>query len=167
MTEIEPSDPELTCQARDLALNRLTVREYSAREMIAYLKRKGHSDKVARETVEALSQDKLIDDHRYARAVTRTQAIRDKGPGYILSKLRQKGVKIELSEVRTLYGESADHDELEMARRLVERRYPRACATNIEVRDNREIQRAYAALMRRGFSSEIARKVLLARIDED
>ena len=103
------SEAEYRQDARNLALSRLSVREYAARELLGYLKRKKIPAEIASETVQRLVEEKLLDDRRYARAVTRSQAVRDKGPSYILAKLKQKGVKIELDEVRLESGWSSHH----------------------------------------------------------
>src|SRR5437764_516024 len=87
-------EAELRREARELALIRLSVREYAAKDLQSYLKRKGIPQPIAEETVSGLVEEKLLDDRRYARAVTRSQVVRDKGPGYIHSKLKQKGVRI-------------------------------------------------------------------------
>jgi regulatory protein len=157
VTDTERPTQEIYQQALELALKRLSLREHSARELEQYLKKKQIPAPIAAQTVERLKQEGTLDDRRYARAMTRGQAMRDKGPTYILMKLRQKGVRIELGEVRALFGETADLPELEMARRLVERRYPRAAS------DEKEFRRAFAALLRRGFSSDVARKALFGR----
>lgn len=139
---------------RNLALGRLSVREYSAAEMRAYLKRKGVSDQEARSTVQALVEEGLISDLRYARALTRDQTFKDKGPAYIHAALRRKGVQIDSRQVKEIYAEVSDRDELSAARAVVEKRYPRAFS------DPKERQRAYAALVRRGFSPSVASRCL-------
>lgn len=154
-------EAEVRREARELALRRLSLREHSGRELETYLKRREIPGTIAAETVAQLAEEKLVDDRRYARAMTRSQAVREKGPSYILQKLRQKGVHIELGEVRELFGETSDRSELELARHLVERRYPRAA------QDQKELRRAYAALLRRGFSGEIVRKALFGRTPEE
>jgi SOS response regulatory protein OraA/RecX len=143
--------------ARNLAMRRLSIRDYASLEMLAYLKSRKFPPDISTEVVQQLVDEKLLDDRRYARAVTRTQSIRDKGPGYILGKLKQKGVVIELDEVRTLFAEHSNMSELELARKLLERRYPRALA------EEKDRKRAYGALLRRGFSAEIARECLLEK----
>lgn len=157
----ERPEAEIRRDARELALKRLSLREHSGRELETYLKRKEIPAEIAAETVARLTDENLLDDRRYARAMTRSQAVREKGPGYILQKLRQKGVRIELNEVRELFGENSDRTELDLARHLVERRYPRAA------QDDKELRRAYAALLRRGFSGEVARKALFGRAPDD
>lgn len=144
---------------RMLALARLSVREYAAAEMRSYLVRKGAKPADAELIVEELIGSERLDDRRYARAVTRHQAFRDKGPSYIQQKLRQKGVKISLPEVRGIFKETLPESyesELDMARKVLERRYPRAMPGPEQDRD--EMRRAYQALIRRGFSSEVAKK---------
>ncbi|MCM2324132.1 MAG: recombination regulator RecX [Oligoflexia bacterium] len=139
---------------RALALRRLAAREYAAAELRGYLERKGVEEAEAQEVVNALVREGWVDDRRFARAFARDQVIRGKGPMHILAGLRRKGVRIELSEVRGIFAEVSDRNELETARALVERRYPRAS------RDPKVSRRAFQALLRRGFSAETARKCL-------
>ena len=140
--------------ARSLALRRLGVREYSAHEMRSYLKRKGVESEEAARVVEELVGERMIDDHRYAGVVARAQSNRDQGPGKIMAKLRAKGVRAGLAEARALFNEHSSRDELSLARSILERRYPNARE------DLREQRRAYAALIRRGFSGDVARRAL-------
>lgn len=149
---------------RELALARLSVREYGSGEMRTYLIRKGASEADAEAVVSELMAGRLIDDERYARVIARHQAFRDKGPAYVMSRLREKGVNLPMTTIRAIYQEAMPEgleSELELARRVVERRYPRA------LRDRAEKQRAYQALLRRGFSSEVVRRCLSAGIDEE
>lgn len=139
---------------RQLALNRLSVREYAAAEMRAYLLRKGVDEAQAETIVAELVRDGMISDERYSRVIARHQAHRGKGPHYIAAKLRQKGVRTDARRVRELYREVAPLDELEAARQVVETRYPRA------FEDEKVRSRAYLGLLRRGFSSETAMRSL-------
>jgi len=150
----QEDDPREAPDPRNLALRRLAIREYGSGEMRAYLRRKGVSSQGAAETVEALVKEKLIDDRRYARVIVRDQSFKDKGPTAILAKLRQKGVQIELREVREIFGSAADVSEAEAVKRILDRRYPNA------KKDPKEARRAYMALLRRGFSSAMIRHFL-------
>lgn len=150
----EASESETRRHARALALSRLSVRDHSVRELVGYLTRKRFPESIAVETVETLVKERLLDERRLARSMIRSQATRGKGSECIHAKLRQQGVKIELSDVRSLFGEAAGHDELETARQVVAKRYPRA------LENERELKRAYAALRRRGFASDVARQAL-------
>ncbi len=154
------SEPSHQCDAWGLALRRISIREYGASELKAYLIRKGATPAQAEEVVDQLVADKRIDDHRYARVIARHQAFRDKGPAYVLAKLRQKGLKLSMSEVHALYEESLPNSresELEMAREVLERRYPRALESQSEKK------RAYEGLLRRGFSRDVVSKCLFKR----
>ena len=151
------SDPARFVELSQLAMKRLSVREYGSGEMRSYLIRKGASEEQAERIVAELVDRKMIDDERYARVVARHQAFRDKGPSYVLMKLRQKGVQLPLKKVQEIFEETLPESagsELEMARKVVERRYPRAHE------DRAELRKAYQALLRRGFSRDVVRKCL-------
>lgn len=153
--EVSDSDPApSSTEPRILALRRLGRREYSSAEMISYLERRGIGRETAVSVVTELVEEHLIDDSRFARMLARYQAIRGKGSVYILSKLRQKGIQIELSEVRKLLEENGETNELETARQFVRRRYP------LLAQDRKIAARAYQALLRRGFSHQTARDAL-------
>lgn len=143
-----------------LALRRISIREYGASELRSYLIKKGASAAQAEEVISQLVAENKIDDRRYARVIARHQAFRDKGPAYVLSKLRQKGVKLSMREVQSLYEESLPDtrkSELDMAREVLERRYPHALESPAEKK------RAYEGLLRRGFSRDVVSKCLFKR----
>lgn len=144
-----------------LALTRLRAREYSAYELVLYLKRKGFDEAVAESVVGRLRAEGRLDDRRYLRVMTRHQFLKGKGPEYIQASLRQKGVSAELDEIRRVINEEGpEGGELEAARRLVQHRYPKAL-------ENREqAQRAYVALLRRGFTREVARQAVRPGVSE-
>lgn len=142
--------------ARDQALIRLNVREYSAGEMRAYLKRKGFETGEIGPLVEELVAQGLISDDRYSRIIARHSANRGKGPGYIQAKLRQKGVKLSSQEAKSLFQEHSSESELDLAKRILESRYPDA------FENFKEKQRAYQGLIRRGISHEVAQLCLKA-----
>jgi SOS response regulatory protein OraA/RecX len=149
--------------ARELALARLSVREYGSLEMIQYLESKAIDTRSATEVVGQLVDEKLLDDERYVRSVIRNQARLGKGPDYILSRLQQKGVKIERSEVNALLGEITDCNELDRARKILNLRYPKAQ----EKGNEKEIRRAQAGLLRRGFSADTVRELLPTFLTDD
>lgn len=144
--------------ARDQALIRLNVREYSAGEMRAYLKRKGYESSEIDPVVNSFVEEGLISDERYSRIIARHSANRGKGPGYIQAKLRQKGVKLGSGEAKALFNELSSESEIDLARRILESRYPRASESF------KEKQRAYQGLIRRGISHEVAQICLRKEI---
>lgn len=136
--------------ARDAALIRLNVREYSAGEMRMYLKRKGYELSEIDPVVAEFVTEGLISDGRYSKIIARHSANRGKGPGYIQAKLRQKGVKLSSQEAKSLFQENSSETELDLAKRILESRYPNA------FENFKEKQRAYQGLIRRGISHEVA-----------
>lgn len=141
-------------EALALALRRLSVREYGAAEMESYLQRKGYAAEETARVVAELKDSGILNEQRFARAMTRSLAVREKGPLQILGSLRRKGVNIDLKEVREIYSEVSDRSELDAAMNLIDRRYP-AAMTDPQVR-----RRAFQALLRRGFAPTIIQQCL-------
>lgn len=137
-----------------LALKRLAVREYSSREMLAYLKKKGITPELATKAVEELIRKNFINDQRYAELYVHSMTLRGKGPLFIKLKLREKGISMDTGRIRELAYQKDGISELEAARQIVNRRYPDAN------RDKKTALRAFRALLRRGFSPELARQVI-------
>jgi len=154
MSPLNEEEIQNLADALHRAMVRLSIREYAAGEMGSYLRRKGFSKEIATAVVEDLVSRGEISDQRYSKVIARHHSMRDKGPMQILGKLRSKGVSLNLSEVRKIYGEVSDRNEVDQVRSILERRYPRA---------NEEPalrQKAYQGLLRRGFSSDSIRKAL-------
>lgn len=146
---------------RVLARFRLGVREYSARELERYLRRKGVEAGEAERVVAELGEKGLLSDARYSRVIAREQVRRDKGPMAIAQKLGAKGVRVDLRAARELYHEANDgQDERSAILSILERRYPRAAAGG---GDERERRRAFQGLLRRGFSRALVAEILFSR----
>lgn len=154
----EGLDPAETRKiALRMALRRLGTKEYSSAEMLSYLKRREVPEELAGEIVRVLVKDRMIDDLRYAKILVRSQAMRGKGPLYISNKLKQKGVKLDVSSIREWVAEALGTTEVEAARDIIERRYPDAA------NDPKAAARAFQALLRRGFTSDVARQALFRK----
>ncbi len=151
MTPLE-KDPDKS--AKEYALRRLDRRECSAKDIYRHLIKKGVSSQVASHVVSDLVASNLISDERFAKMLTRAQVSRGKGPQVIRQKLREKGISLELSEVKAVSEEVGQMTELQAAQAVLERKYPRAAE------DRAEANRAYQALIRRGFSYEVAQESL-------
>lgn len=143
----------MNTDAYNAALRRLGIREYSRIEMKSYLEKKGFDAVEVDEVLAALVEKKFLDESRYARAVVRYQFGRGKGPSYIRARLKQKGVDLSTSEMKEILSEVGQKSELEMAREIVSRRYSK-CG------DRAQAQKAIQALLRRGFSYDIARQAV-------
>jgi SOS response regulatory protein OraA/RecX len=134
---------------RSIAIARLSAREDSAAGMRAHLVRKGVDEREAEETIADLVASGLVDDSRFTRALARELSIAGKGPLALVARLRKKGIELGLSEARRLLGDVSDRDENTDLRRLLERRYPAALTGDL-----RELRRAWAACLRRGFTRD-------------
>jgi len=148
-----PPDLSETAAYR-LALRRLSVRDYSALELERYLRKKGFETKVVEATVERLMGEGGLSNERFERVFVASQIARGKGPFSIQMKLREKGLDREISDVRSMYHELAQEDEVVMARKIVDKRYRTFGA------DMRVMGRAFRLLLRRGFSPDAARRAL-------
>ena len=128
--------------------------------MKKYLSDKGYDEATVETVVAELIETKQIDETRYARAMTRDQAMRKRGPLYILNKLRTKGVRLGLKEIEVIFHEVAPEDEETLIMRVLERRYPQAQAS---LKDR---SRAYQGLLRRGFSRGTVEKCLRKKAEK-
>jgi regulatory protein len=146
-------------EAYNLALNKLSRREHSRLEILQYLERKKADAEISRDVVQKLVQERLLDETRFAKMLALAQSNRGKGARYVHGKLRQKGISLDLDEVRNLLGEVSKRTELESAQQIVERRYPNSRT------DKAEAARAFQALVRRGFSFDIARQAVFSKTE--
>jgi len=154
-TNQESRDPEYEeKRARNLALRRLTVREYGSHELARYLDRKGILPDVIAKTIARLIEEKFLSDERYLKAMVQSLYQRGKGPLYIKAKLNQKGMSADVSLIRSLIAQLEGPTEVEQARTVIDRRYPGAQT------DRAIAAKAISALMRRGFSYDVAREAV-------
>jgi len=155
-----PDTPNAPPNAKELALRRLSLREYSSAELLGYLRRKGVPEDEAREAVRELEERGLIDPARYGAAIARSQIARGKGPMAVLAKLRRRGLSADLSDARRLY--LAEAGEAEAIRKVLATRFP-----DLDPGDRVAVAKAYQALLRRGFSPAEIRQVLKGVVLED
>ena len=183
---------EVLAQARinitSLANRRLGLREHSRQELERWLRGRFRKSPIAAEAqaiiVEVaarLEADGFLSDDRYAKMMTRHHMMRGKGPTFIRMKLMEKGIRADITQIRAWMNDggatgaeplnvdgneeieevSPEAAEIETARRVIERRYPTART------DKKAAARAFQTLMRRGFSSSVARKALQFSAETD
>ncbi len=143
-------------KAKDYALNLLSFRPRSTKEVRDRLKRRDYDEKVIEETVENLSRIGLLNDEEFARswAQSRMQG-KPMGRRLLEQELRQKGIDKEIIvEVReTTYSQQ---DEEEVALSLAKKKLK-----SYRGLDDLTIKRRlYSYLGRRGFSPETISEVL-------
>ncbi len=131
------------------ALNMLSVRMYTCREVYDRLLRKGYDTQTAENAIAEISKLGLLDDREYARlyfhdAIT----LSAKGVFRIKQELIKKGV------ARSIIDEAAEECEVSTEENLL--RYAEERLTVRPVKSYRELERFKAQLARRGYTpSEI------------
>ncbi|MCK4325618.1 RecX family transcriptional regulator [bacterium] len=147
-------------KAKDYALNLLSFRPRSSKEVRDRLKRKDYDEKVIEEAVENLGRIGLLSDEEFARswAQSRMQG-KPMGRKLLEQELRQKGIDKEIIE-KISEATYSQHDEETLALTLAKKKLK-------GYRDLDDLtikRRLYSYLGRRGFSpdtiSEVLEKIL-------
>ena len=149
-----PLSPE---KAWELLVERLSRREFTEREVLRYLKTRGVDAELGRSLVSRAVELGYLSNDRAARIWAREWAQRGQGALGIQRKLSLlKGVRVTLEQIQDWLSEGNRSPELERAVAWIERRY----AGFRE--DEAARRRAFAALIRRGFSIDVAKAALRA-----
>ena len=136
-------------RALRVALAELDARARTEHELRVFLGRRGIGPDVVDDVVAALAADGLIDDAGYARRFAEDRRLLDRwGNERIARDLVRRGVERELVD-EAIAGHSRD-DELAVAVALLDRRFP------LPFDGDRERDKAWRMLVRRGFDSELA-----------
>lgn len=143
------------------ALKYLSRKPRTSFEIATRLKEKGWSEETISEVIERLIQERWINDAAYAQewAGQRLRS-RGKGKAWIRYELRQKGISKPLIE--EALGQVSEDDEYDSAMQLAQRKWR---TTSGETADKK--RKIGAFLMRRGFSGQLAGKVLRELIQKD
>ena len=136
--------------ALDAAARQLSYRALSAAALRDKLIEKGHSEDAADYAVAWLIERRLLDDAAYAESVVRSYARRGYGAARIRQELTRRGVDRGTAEA-ALLGYAPEQAQL---RALLDKRL------RGDVSDRKEIDKAVAALQRRGFSWQEIRDAL-------
>lgn len=135
--------------ALDLAFRYLTRRERTVLEMRRYLEGKRVEPDAIEAALANLEHDGYLDDLRFARQFADDKRLLDEwGADRIERRLLMLGVPAQL--VRDAVGLRGRDGELEAACALLQRRFPTLAE------DQRERQRAYGVLVRKGYGQELA-----------
>lgn len=142
----------------DKALDLLAVRARSGRDLRLRLRRAGAPDAEITWAIDRLVRQGLLDDAAYARQVARTKVL---GGGVsrrrVVTELRRRGVSAETADEAiddTL--NEVDLDEEGAALQAAQKRI--RALSSLEPAKQR--QRLYAYLARRGFESDVVRRVI-------
>lgn len=147
-------------KALDLAARLLAYRALSARALRDKLIAKGCAEEAADYAIAYLQAHGFQDDQKYAESTVRSYTRRGYGTLRIQQELRRRGVEREEAD-RAMEDYAADRDAM---RALLDKRL------GGDLSDRKEVQKAIAALQRRGFLWEDIRSALNeygASIDAD
>ncbi len=127
----------------------LNRRERTVAEMTSRLQKAEIDEREINDVIEELLQLGYLDDARYARVFTEDRRNLDRwGNDRIIRGLRERGVDRDV--IAAALAAAPEHDELAQARELLERRLPNG------PREPRDRDKAFAMLVRKGYSSELA-----------
>ena len=136
-------------RAIELAWKAVGARERTVAELRTFLERKRVGPAAIDEAIDELSAAGAVDDARYAeRFAEDKRSLERWGSERIARDLRRRGVAPELVEGAVARQERAR--ELQAARELLEHRFPEPPA------DDRQRDRAWKLLVRRGYEPELA-----------
>lgn len=158
--------PAQSARPREDALQRalryLGYRPRSEAELRNYLRQRGYDGAAIDQSVERLRQLNYLNDGNFARSWTASKVTsRGYGPKRIENELRVKGIKPAL--IRDTVAEAfGDGEERRNAKRLIARRYK-----DLDLKDPRQLQRAAAFLLRRGYSSKVIYEILKFTVEAD
>ncbi len=106
------------------ALKFLSFRPRSEKEIIDKLKSKKASEDIIKKIIEKLKEYKFIDDLEFAKAWVNSRIkTNQRGWRLIQSELKLKGISKEI--IDNIYDSGKVINELEMAKKLVEKKVPR------------------------------------------
>lgn len=154
-------------RARELAHAYIDPRDRTESEVRARLQCKGIPEPVADRAIASLTEQRLIDDHRFAGLfVADKRALEQWGSERIRRGLLARGIDRELADIALQQageppgGEPPDgavvESELDRALALLRHRFPQP------PQERRGRERALAVLLRKGYESELALDALAA-----
>jgi regulatory protein len=141
----------------NLATRYLGQREASEKTLKRYLVRKGCESGAIQSTLEKLVRLGWVDDRRWARIAIRDSIRSRRGPHHAKRRLQAKGVRLTDSEFQELWDTEAQNleaDPVTEACAWAERRF-----RSRDLSDRRERMKLMQAVVRRGFSLDVARAV--------
>lgn len=134
---------------REKALELLSLRQMSCKEMRDKLVQKGYDETAAESAVEWLSDNRLLNDESYAAAVVRHYAAKGYGEGRIKTELSRRGIAKDLWDgALENMPESDSKIDKFIASRLK------------DPEDREQIKKVSNALFRRGYSWDEIRAAL-------
>ncbi|WEG12277.1 recombination regulator RecX [Pullulanibacillus sp. KACC 23026] len=138
-----------------IALNYISYRMRSVKEVAVYLEGKDYSDSVISNVLENLLRDKWLDDQAFADAYVRSKkSLTSKGPSVIRQELLQKGVSTDKVEKALLhYNKTDEYNQAVQFAKKKEKSWRNRSAKE-------QKQKLLQALIQKGFSQEVSGQVV-------
>jgi regulatory protein len=154
MTQVLPR------RAKQRAMHLLKNRDYTVKQLRDKLKEGGYPDRVIQEALDYVGSYRYTDDLRYALGFISSHA-ESRSRRRLEQDLLGRGIERETLEKAWEQWEEqgGNQDEEAMIRELLEKKH-----FDPQRADQRERQRVYAFLMRKGFSGELVRRAVLSDI---
>lgn len=144
--------------AFDKCLDYLGRSMYSKKSLIDKLLLKGFSKEVIDKTIKKLEEYKYVDDELYAKQFVIHNSKKSKKQ--IKDKLQQKGVDRQI--IAMALDENRDSDEFEICL-LQAQKY----AKNKQIESQKDLQKFYASLARKGFDFGTIKKAVKSVLNKD
>ena len=151
------SKAEENAKAFNCAVNILSFKRRSIKEVISKLKQKGYENKSIEYAISKLSEYKYVDDYAFAKAFIKDrQCFKKSGKGLIKQELFRKGVDKEIVE-QLLIENVDEQDEYQRALELAKKK-----ARSFSSGDTRntKYRKLMGLLSRKGFSFDIISAVM-------
>jgi regulatory protein len=156
----EIASAEAFSRARKIALNFISYRPRSSKEIVNKLSHKGFSSELANQVVHHLREVNLVSDLEFARMLVRDK-LRGKpmGKAMIRRKLLEKGISFQIIE-RVLKEYISEEDEQQAATRLAAKKLKLSRSRFAGLDSVKQQKRLIDYLLSRGFSTEVALKTV-------
>jgi regulatory protein len=147
-------------RALQFAINYLSYRPRSSKEVQDHLRKKGFSPDFGRKVVQHLQKQDMVNDVEFARMFVRDRLKKKQvGKAWIRRALYEKGVSSHIVE-KVFKEYISDDDQEQAAHLLAEKRLRLANATFEKLDKDRKRKRLFDYLLRRGFSPDVASKTV-------
>ncbi len=155
--ETPPDENEIRAQVRERALGLLARREHSALELKRKLLQRGYPVELASTVVDALREEGLLSESRFAEEWVRSRVSRGQGPLKLRAGLRQQG--LDDSQIEAALAE-ADPDWGSLAADVRRKRFGQTLPSSLQER-----ARQTRFLEARGFTADAIRQALGQALD--
>jgi regulatory protein len=149
-------------RAQSIAMNYISYRPRSSKEVVDHLMRKGYKKELAQRITRNLQSMKYIDDTEFARMFVRDR-LKRRPSGYSMLRhaLIARGISPAVVE-KVLKEYVSDEKQLEAAHLLAEKRIKSINGSHSNMDQRKLRNRIFNYLLRRGFSTDVAQKTVRA-----